>query len=260
MFGFRGLFEIIADYIPLVIVGLIVWGVVYILTKVGVIKKKDKKSDCSVESSENKRRYREVDEIREKAKINTADKFFSCVKNNNDTYVWELYWKDTVSLKDKRLKKADWVNKYKDIIEEKIKALYHTDKVFFNYTNEKLDFFDYSVTLIPSQYSCYEEWKNAFQLEYVVFTKVKQHFENEELEKEECCSTPYQFIDLTRSEEERVQRQREFLERKLDYQTPSMEDMKYGAVRKDRYGNLYTAGGTVIDKAAEELKRQSKKK
>ena len=39
-----------------------------------------------------------------------------------------------------------------------------------------------------------------------------------------------------------------------------MEDRKYGAVRKDRYGNLYTAGGTVIDKTAIELKKIEKQR
>lgn len=47
----------------------------------------------------------------------------------------------------------------------------------------------------------------------------------------------------------------------LSNSRPSLDEViKYGAVRRDKYGNLYTAGGTVIDKAAEELKKQSKKK
>lgn len=47
----------------------------------------------------------------------------------------------------------------------------------------------------------------------------------------------------------------------LSNSRPSLDEItKYGAVRRDEYGNLYTAGGTVIDKAAEELKKQSKKK
>lgn len=45
---------------------------------------------------------------------------------------------------------------------------------------------------------------------------------------------------------------------KLDHQDPSVNDKRYGAVRKDRYGNLYDGAGGVIDKTAIELKKQQK--
>ena len=44
----------------------------------------------------------------------------------------------------------------------------------------------------------------------------------------------------------------------IDYQVPGLEDRKYGAVRRDRYGNLYKANGEVVDKTAEIINEQER--
>ena len=112
-------------------------------------------------------------------------------------------------------------------------------------------------------------------LEYVVLTEFDRlHYDaerscrykvdwdtayNSSLEKYSSSSNSVS-SDMCEQEQKRLERQQRRLEKQKDWQMPSMEDMKYGAVRKDRYGNLYTAGGTVIDKAAVELKKQGKNK
>ena len=44
----------------------------------------------------------------------------------------------------------------------------------------------------------------------------------------------------------------------IDYEIPGLEDRKYGAVRRDCYGNLYKANGEVIDKTAEIINEQER--
>ena len=45
-----------------------------------------------------------------------------------------------------------------------------------------------------------------------------------------------------------------------EYEIPGLEDKKYGAVRRDRYGNLYKLNGEIVDKTAEILKEQERLK
>lgn len=65
--------------------------------------------------------------------------------------------------------------------------------------------------------------------------------------------TPY----VDELQEKRERKMYESKQYWLDHQDPSQKDKKeYGAVRKDRYGNLYDGAGGVIDKTAIELKKQ----
>lgn len=271
MFGFKSFTEILEDYVPVIFLGLIIFGIVYALKKSGAIKTKISETLYTQKELENERRLKEVMEIREKAKQKTYDKFISCVKNNVNTELWDQYWKDKIKSSDKRMKKEEWLKKYTDVIEEVLQSNYKKEKVYFTYVNEELDFFDYQITLVSEKYNSYDEWKKEFQLNYVVFTMIDKHFEKEEINHSYIASdipssssfssyssTPSRSYTYDYTEQER--RDAERLERKLDYQTPSMEDRKYGAVRKDRYGNLYTAGGTVIDKTAIELKKIEKQR
>ena len=68
-------------------------------------------------------------------------------------------------------------------------------------------------------------------------------------------STPY----VDELQEKRERKMYESKQYWLDHQDPSQKDKKeYGAVRKDRYGNLYDGAGGVIDKSAVELKKMQK--
>lgn len=293
MFGFRNPFSILIDFLPFVV---IVFAIVGVVAFVKWIKKTNHSNEVA-ESTENQvekenvyaRCTAQLIDIRNKALTNTKSKFYSHIKNDDKYYPWSEYWVYVVDLKDKKLKKEEWVSKYSSVIEDKLKSLYEEGKNLYfdydcddDYDHEELadgnfseSYFDYHSVIRKEDYDSYEDWKNAFMLEYVVLTEFDRlHYATERScgykvdwyaaynnSKAEYSSRSNSISsDLYKQEQKRLERQQRQLEKQKDWQMPSMEDMKYGAVRKDRYGNLYTAGGTIIDKAAIELKKQGKKK
>lgn len=269
MFGFRNPIELFLDVFPLLVFAGIVVLVVFILYKLGIINFNNKNIEHKVQYNTVNSNY-QVNNV-----INYPDSWDDYVKAcKNDCYdeLWDKYWGNKIDKKDNKLYKNEWLSKYGEVIESPIKESWKKGIAKFECDDINYEL-EYYKDLYSKNFTSYEQFKNAWCYEYL---SLKNALDNDLYDN----SNAYVNSSLTASdvisglsnlfsgssnyeseEDRRIIRQQKALERRLDNQRPSVKDIReYNAVRKDRYGNLYTAGGTVIDKAAEELKKQSKKK
>lgn len=252
MFGFRNPIELFLDVFPLLVFAGIVVLVVFILYKLGVINFNDKNMEHKVQYSTVNSNY-QVNNV-----INYPDSWDEYVKAcKDDCYdeLWDKYWGNKIDKKDNKLYKNEWLSKYGEVIEAPIKESWEKGIAKFECDDIEYDL-EYYKDLYSKNFNSYEEFRNAWCFEYL---KLKEALDTYVPECDYPTFSNYSY-DYEAEEKKRAERQQRALNRKLDNQRPSVKDIReYNAVRKDRYGNLYTAGGTVIDKAAEELKRQSRK-